>query len=375
MKTNNFKYIALLPSLFAISLFGQESESTANVVAEASNSAQGQSDWLMWILIVTVAALAIVILFMGSLLSRVAIMKMKATVKKAAVWMLFLSAGSLMAESGVDTGFTLSKLQLYMIIMGVVIFEVLIILYFANWLRALVLPPKPKAENKFAAWSKWWDKVNNSVEIENEKDVQLDHDYDGIKELDNALPPWWVYGFYLTIIFAGIYTWRYHISETAPLQVEELNIAIAKAEIQQAEYNRLNANNVDENSIEYKADAGMIASGKALFEKKCVACHADGGKGNTGPNLTDNYWKHGGTIKDIFRTITHGVPNMGMIAWKDQLSAKEIAELSNYVRSLRGTNVEGGKEPEGQFFKAEEPAASGVDSSEVSIPVEASASL
>ncbi|MGB0269363.1 MAG: cbb3-type cytochrome c oxidase N-terminal domain-containing protein [Bacteroidia bacterium] len=323
---------------------------------EAVNSTD--SDWsfetyLPWILLVTAAALAIVILFMGSLLSRVAILKAKKSLKNVTAVLLALPGYDLLAATS-DAGSTwFTTNVLNYTLLGVIFFEVLIILYFANWLKAVVLPKRSQEEKRAAIWAKWWKQANKSVDIENEGDVQLDHDYDGIKELDNALPPWWVYGFYLTIVFSLIYVWRYHISGTAPLQVEELNISIAEAKIRQAEYDKNNANKVDENSIVYEANPTLIANGEKLFAKNCVACHAADGGGGTGPNLTDKYWKHGGSINDIFKIIRLGVPDMGMIAWGEQLTPIEIAGLANYVMSIQGTKPANPKSPEGEIYNAD----------------------
>lgn len=345
--------IALMGGLFMSSLAWAQNEAApaaveALPVAEASGFSMEQ--YIPWILVVTAIALAIVILFMGNLLSKVALDKFRKSTKVIAV--LFSLGWMNESAAAVEMWAGFTTFQLNVILLTIIGFEVLIILYFANWLKAVVLPPVLKEKSKkLAFWKVWWDKMNNSVEIEKEKDVQLDHDYDGIKELDNALPPWWVYGFYLTIVFAGIYVWRYHIAGTAPLQVQELKNDLAQAEIQQALYNEQNAAKVDENTITYTADANMIAEGSKLFVKHCVACHAADGGGGTGPNLTDDYWKHGGDIKDIFRTISKGVPEMGMIAWGGILTAKEVANLATYVKSIKGSRTAAPKAPEGTLYQ------------------------
>lgn len=340
----------------AILFFLMGNANAQELATDAVNSTD--SDWsfetyLPWILLVTAAALAIVILFMGALLSRVAILKAKKSLKNMTAVLLALQGYDLLAATSEaeSTWFTTNVLNYTLL--GVIFFEVLIILYFANWLKAVVLPKRSQEEKRAAIWAKWWKQANKSVDIENEGDVQLEHDYDGIKELDNALPPWWVYGFYLTIVFSLIYVWRYHISGTAPLQVEELNISIAEAKIRQAEYDKNNANKVDENSIVYEANPTLIANGEKLFAKNCVACHAADGGGGTGPNLTDKYWKHGGSINDIFKTIRLGVPDMGMIAWGEQLTPIEIAGLANYVMSIQGTKPANPKSPEGEIYNAD----------------------
>jgi cytochrome c oxidase cbb3-type subunit III len=344
-----------------VSQLAAQAADTAMVAAASGAGSSSSNSYIPWLLVSTAVALAIVILFMGSLLGKVAIMKLKDNAKSIALVSFLFSAASLMAAGAdANSGFRgFSSFELNMILLGVIFMEVLIILYFAYWLKAIVLPKKSEtaAEAKVSMLAQWWDKMNNSVAVEKEKDVQLDHDYDGIKELDNALPPWWVYGFYLTIVFAGIYIWRYHISGSAPLQVEELKIDLAKAELQQAEYNKLSANKVDENSIEYKPDASILADGQAVFKKNCVACHGENAQGISGPNLTDEYWKHGGSIKNIFKTIKVGVPSMGMIAWGETLTPKEMASVATYVKSLKGSNPANAKAPEGELYKEEAEGA------------------
>lgn len=358
MKTKIMKQsiLAIISLLFTPLLWSAES---AAVAVETTNTSASSSmiDYLPWILLTTAIALAVVILFMGALLTRVAIMKAKNTVKSLILMALFFSGNSLHAATGSTESVFFTSQVLINLLLGVIFLEVLIILYFANWLKAVILPPKEKKASRLQAWAAWWDKANNSVAIEKENDVQLDHEYDGIRELDNALPPWWVYGFYLTIVFSGIYVWRYHISGTAPLQVQELKIALAEAEIRQAEYDKNNANKVDENSIEYKEDATLIADGKSLFAKNCAACHGPEAGGGTGPNLTDNYWKHGGDIKNVFKTIRYGVPDMGMIAWGDILTPVEMASLATYIKSIKGSNPANAKEPEGKLEEDSQPQA------------------
>lgn len=343
-------------------------DAAASAVQVAESNGFSMEQYIPWILVVTAIALAIVILFMGNLLSKVAISKFKESTKIIAILFTFGWMNQSAAAVEMWAGFT--TFQLNVILLSIIGFEVLIILYFANWLKAVVLTAVPKEKSKKSAfWRVWWDKMNNSVEIEHEKDVQLDHDYDGIKELDNSLPPWWVYGFYLTIVFAGIYVWRYHISGSAPLQIQELKNDIAQAEIQQALYNEKNAAKVDENTITYSADAGMIADGAKLFAKNCVACHAADGGGGTGPNLTDDYWKHGGDIKDIFRTISKGVPEMGMIAWGGILTAKDVANLANYVKSIKGSKTAAPKAPEGTLYNEQNATESTPTDSASAAPV------
>jgi cytochrome c oxidase cbb3-type subunit III len=197
----------------------------------------------------------------------------------------------------------------------------------------------------------WWDKMNSFKPIQEESSIDLGHDYDGIRELDNRLPPWWLYGFYVTIIFAGIYLYRYHVAKTAPLSKEELTIALDQAEVEKEAYLKKSANNVDENTVTYLTSPADKDAGQKIFTTICAACHLPDGGGSVGPNLTDNYWLHGGSIKDIFKTIKYGYPEKGMKSWKDDYTPTQIAQLASYVKSLVGTKPAKGKEPQGVLFE------------------------
>ncbi len=348
MKFNNLKkYYMLLLLAFPMLLNAQvDTASVAETVIKSAGSNQN----VPWLLMVTAAALGIVAIILGLLVGKVAIFKIKS--KKSITLMLaVITVGMLQAQSSQgDMHWHVSDEALNLILLAVIFFELLIILYFAYWLKIIVLPAKEKAiQPKTNAW---WDWFNKSVSIEKEKDVQLDHNYDGIKELDNALPPWWLYGFYITIVFAGIYLWRYHVSGTAPLSYEELQNDLKKSEIELKAVLAKKGDRVDENTIEYKEDASMIADGRAIFESNCKACHADnaGGMPNSGPNLTDKYWIHGGDIKNVFKTIRYGVVEKGMIAWGNVLSNKQIAQVATYIKSIKEPVV-GGQPPKGELFE------------------------
>jgi cytochrome c oxidase cbb3-type subunit III len=195
-----------------------------------------------------------------------------------------------------------------------------------------------------------FDKLNGMVEIEKEESILLDHDYDGIKELDNDLPPWWKYGFYLTILVAVIYLFNFHILKSSPLQAEEYTNSVKKAEKEIAEFMKNSANNVDESTVKLLTDASDIQSGKVIFLATCSACHGKLGEGTVGPNLTDEYWIHGGGVSDIFKTIKYGWPDKGMKSWKEDYSPIQIAQVTSYVKTLMGTNPPGGKEKQGELY-------------------------
>jgi len=190
-----------------------------------------------------------------------------------------------------------------------------------------------------------WKGLNRFKPVEQEADIDLGHDYDGIRELDNRLPPWWLYGFYATIIVAGIYLYRFHVSHSGPSSIQEYETAVARADIEVKEYLKSKGESVDENTVSLLKDPGDIEEGKTFFAKSCVACHNEGGAGNVGPNLTDDYWLHGGDIKSIFKTIRYGINAMPQ--WQNSYSNKQIAELASYVKTLKGTKPANAKAPQG----------------------------
>lgn len=193
--------------------------------------------------------------------------------------------------------------------------------------------------------------------VEQEADILLDHDYDGIKELDNALPPWWKYGFYVTILLAVFYLLRFHVWGTGPSPEEEYAGEMKAAELQIAAYMAKAKDMVDENNVAMADEAG-IEEGKALYIKSCVACHGNAGEGTVGPNLTDEYWLHGGSLNDIFKTVKYGYPEKGMQAWESQYSPKQIRAISSFVKTLHGTNPPNGKAPQGTLYKEQAPTDS-----------------
>lgn len=249
-----------------------------------------------------------------------------------------------------------SPVAFYMIT-GVIFLELLVVaalLYNLRILLNIQRGKKAKAETAAAYKPRinWWDKLNKFRPLEQEVTIDLGHDYDGIRELDNRLPPWWLYGFYCTILFACVYLWRYHVSHTAPLSGEEFQIAMRAAAAQREEYLKKAANNVDETNVKLLTAEPDLASGKNVFQTMCAACHGKLGEGGVGPNLTDDYWLHGGDIKDVFKTIKYGWPEKGMKSWKDDYSPSQIAQIASYVKSLHGTNPPNGKAPQGTIYSA-----------------------
>jgi cytochrome c oxidase cbb3-type subunit 3 len=217
-----------------------------------------------------------------------------------------------------------------------------------------LLSPDGKAVAQKSAFTRWWEKINNFKEPGQEETLDTGHNYDGIRELDNITPPWFTTAFVLSIIFSIIYLWRYHVVHSAPLQIEEFEIAMAQAAKEKEEYLKLQANSVDENTVTMLG-AADIAAGKKLFAGQCAACHGEEGQstpGGVGPNLSDDFSIHGGSIQDIFKTIKYGYPDKGMKSWKDDFSPSQIAQLASFVASIQGTNIAGGKEPQGNPIAA-----------------------
>ena len=245
-----------------------------------------------------------------------------------------------------------------MLLLFAIAFEIIV----AALRRALFAGLEPDAKAKFIIKEKnrekalfgWFEKTYQkslgSKPMEKEQEIVLDHNYDGIRELDNKLPPWWVYMFYASIVFAVVYLLRYEVFDGTN-QREEYEIEVAQAKADFEEYKKNNKGLIDANTVELLTDAKDIAAGKVVFGENCVACHKDDGGGGIGPNLTDDHWILGGGIKNIYHTVSEGGrPGKGMIPWKSDLKPLEIAQVASYVISLQGTTPADPKAPEGDLW-------------------------
>lgn len=229
-------------------------------------------------------------------------------------------------------------------------------------MRLLVAPSETQEEPVKAKIkrSSWWARLGQSltrqVPVEKEQDIVLDHEYDGIRELDNSLPPWWVWLFYGTIVWGVVYMVNVHVIKVWPNQDTEYRLEMAQAKADVDAYLATRTDLVDENTVEQHSDPGVIANGKTIYMDNCTPCHGKALEGveGLGPNLTDAYWKHGGGIKNIFKVIKYGVPDKGMISWKAQLKPSEIAALAEYILSKAGSNPPNAKAPEGELWKERE---------------------
>lgn len=207
-----------------------------------------------------------------------------------------------------------------------------------------------KTESGFSQLMK---KMTNATPLEKEMDILLDHDYDGIGELDNPLPPWWVAMFWISIITAVIYWGYYQTTGAGATQLEEFETEMAMAE--EAENARLASQSASGGvTVAFLTDAADIERGQKVYAGKCIACHGPDGGGNAiGPNLADDYWLHGGAIEDIHNTIKNGVIEKGMTAWGGQIGAVDLVKVASYIKSLKGSSPTDPKDPQGELYEGE----------------------
>lgn len=240
-----------------------------------------------------------------------------------------------------------------------------IILLQLRWIRTLTAMATGAAlhtvaaavpRKRFAGLHALWAKTTRQVKLEEEKSIELDHDYDGIKELDNVLPPWWVWLFYGTIAWGVLYLVNVHVIKVWPGTTEEYKQEMAQAQVDIAAFQATQTNTVDEHNVSFTDEAAVIAEGRSLYTANCTACHgadAAGSEFSVGPNLVDAYWLHGGGIKNVFKTIKYGVPEKGMIAWKAQLQPAEIRALACFLITRQGQGGDTQKAPQGDLWTEE----------------------
>ena len=207
-----------------------------------------------------------------------------------------------------------------------------------------------------SAFAKFRRAITKTTPVETEHELLLDHDYDGIRELDSKVPPWFLWLFYISIFFAVVYMLDYHVLNSSPLQDEEYQMQVQQAEVERAALINSGAF-LNEESVTLLTDPAALDAGKQIFTTNCVACHAADGGGLVGPNLTDDYWIHGGGIKNIFKVIKYGVVAKGMISWQSQLNPKQMQDVASYVISLHGTSPANPKQQEGTIWKESDSTA------------------
>lgn len=261
---------------------------------------------------------------------------------------------------------TVLLLSLNILLLGVFI-------YLTSLLKrtiAMLMPEvekTPETKTEKAPESTFIHTLTDAVPVEREHEVMTDHEYDGIRELDNNLPPWWVWMFNLTIVFAVVYLVYFHVLPYGMTQEEEYIAELEQAEIEKEKYLALMKDRVTENNVVFLDSEADLNAGKGIYVANCQQCHAPDGGGGVGPNFTDEYWIHGGSIKDIFSTVKYGVPSKGMISWEAQLRPLEMAQVSSYIQTLVGTEPLNPKEPQGELYT---PEAAPADTSGTEAPDE-----
>lgn len=318
------------------------------------------------LMMMTIVVLALVILVLGKIVKTLIELDTLETARKMRADKGLLTAGLLLscftanaqdavaaaAPQGPSITFGMET-PVFWSLMSVLIFEFIVILVLVNILFAFLLRKglvKPLV-GTMPRWLQWNTMMGNDIPLEKDAELMTDHDYDGIQELDNGMPPFLKYMFVGTILFAVYYWVDYHVIKASPLQIAEYEAQIAEGEAQKLAYLKKAGASVDENSVKLQEDPGVLSAGEKIYKTTCVACHGDKGQGGVGPNLTDNYWIHGGDIQSVFKTIKYGVPEKGMRSWQSEIKPGDMQAVSSYIlKNLTGTNVAGGKASQGEIF-------------------------
>ncbi len=341
------------------------------IMAQNANTNKNVSMDFNWILIVIAFILLLPIYIMSKTFLHALkenLKKTKSNSKTKASLVILLVGLSQFSEAKTFNAIDMSSNWLAWLLVCVIIIETFLIVFFSLQTIKFLTPSAEEeetatsvtAESQRSWFGKIWDKMNRFKPLSEEGDIDTGHSYDGIRELDNVTPPWFITAFAITIVFAAVYLYRYHVAKSAPLQDEEYAIEIAQAEKDNSKLLSTEANKIDENTV-VMLGASDIEDGKKIFTQICIACHGPAGgskAGGVGPNLTDDYWIHGGSIQNIFKSIKYGWPEKGMISWKNNFSPKQMAQLASFVKSIHGTNPPGAKEPQGELYKEESAATS-----------------
>ncbi|HRO38649.1 MAG TPA: cbb3-type cytochrome c oxidase N-terminal domain-containing protein [Flavobacteriales bacterium] len=333
----------------------------------ATPSTPAAGNTLLWVLGALAVLQTIIIMSLAGILRSLGGMEQLArrgTGRALVAVPLLLAASAAQAQDYVAPAAGITEQASFWWLVALNLFLFLVIVLQLRWthlLTTLVIGSQqaataPRSVQKVAWWENLAAKLNRQVKIEEEKSIELDHDYDGIKELDNVLPPWWVWLFYGTIAWGVLYIVNVHVIKIWPGSTEEYRQEMAQAQVDIAAYQATQTNSVDENNVTATDDPTVIAEGRKIYEANCVACHgadASGSEFSVGPNLTDPYWLHGGGIKNVFKTIKYGVPEKGMIAWKAQLQPAEIRATACYILAQQGKGGATQKAPQGDLWKEE----------------------
>lgn len=359
----SLKNILTGTALFMAAVAGAQ-ETTAAAAAPVAAAPAAPDNTVLYLLVAACATLLLAILLLSNVFIKLTGMVFdKRAGKAAAVVLLLLGANTLFAQDTAAKPYQLPiRLDLLVGII-VMVLELIVVLFMLKRISDMLteLSGEKKEEKSFSVQLPHiFDNINASVSIEKEHDILLDHNYDGIRELDNALPPWWKYSFYISIVWAFFYIGYYYFGG-GPSSTDEYNTEVQLAKIEVEEFNRKNANNVDENNVKL-ADAAGILDGQELFKNNCAACHGNSGEGNVGPNLTDSYWLHGGGLNEVFKSVKYGWPAKGMKSWQSDLSPSQIKNVVSYIHSIHGTNPANAKAPQGDLYVEGGAATAATDS-------------
>jgi cytochrome c oxidase cbb3-type subunit 3 len=337
---------------------------------------------VFWLLMITIVLLFLVILVLAELLKSIAKSNLSKLISRnkstaAAILALVTISSAAFAQEAapaaeaaaatVSAGVFGIDATLFYSMMTVIVIEFLVVLSMLiqvyRMLRMLEYI-KPM-DSILPRWMRYKDLMGTTKPVEQEEaEIMLDHDYDGIKELDNGMPPILQYIFIGTIAMAAIYYFYYQIGGYGPTQLMEYEKEMADAEMAKQEYLKKAGNAVDENSIVYITDAASLAKGESIFKTSCASCHGNAGEGGVGPNLTDEFWLHGGSAKDMFKTVKYGVPEKGMPTWQASIRPADMQSLVSYIHTLHGTKPANAKAPQGEIYK-EDAAPAATDSTAV----------
>jgi cytochrome c oxidase cbb3-type subunit 3 len=368
-----------------ISLFLLLGFNTMNLSAEDVIATETESIWSNP-LFLSMSILSTVLLFVIMILANVLKVSIKTKVREIMANKKVLSAIFLLSSLGLNAQTEKVKDIYEAVPIGgmhpmaffalfiILILELFVILWMCLLILRVVVKREeaavPVVEEKVKKESVWFNfltrKVLGVAPVAKDQDVLLDHDYDGIKELDNDLPPWWKYGFYLTIVTGAIYLVGYHVTGTFKLSEDEYKTELADAEVAIKAYRLKMAMNVDESNVVFLSESNNIKKGKSIFDANCITCHGSMGEGGIGPNLTDQYWLYGGAPGNLFKTVSNGT-SKGMQPWKDKLSPLDIQNVISFIHSLNGSNPANAKAAEGEIFNYTESTLS-QDTSNAQLP-------
>lgn len=249
----------------------------------------------------------------------------------------------------------LTLLVILAIVLVVIVLLLILMVYLMSFISSVLRKDNPSVVDEPSWWETFKErfvtgKVDEVGGQEEKSKMMTDHSYDGITELDNFMPPWLQGVFVGTIIFAVVYFVNYSVLGNGPTGIEEYEEEL-KLEAAAAEFRKANIlAGIDESSVVFDESEAALSAGKTIFETNCAACHASDGGGGVGPNLTDEYWLHGGSISEVFAVVKNGVVEKGMIPWQDQLSPEQMQQVSSYILTLKGTTPANPKEPQGDLF-------------------------